>query len=289
MKDILITGATGLLGGTLINILRANGYSVITHAITSSADFQADLSSTIETFELLNQIKPDIIINLVGQISVELCQENPNIAYLANTRSVENLVQWIENSNTGCHLIHISTDHLYDGVGPHNEEHVNLTNNYAFSKYAGELAAIRVRSTILRTNFIGRSNVSHRESLTDWVYTSLSMGKTVQVLGDIYFNPLSMTTLSNIICLVVGAKPFGVFNLGSRGGMSKADFDFYFAECLGLQTVTMSRIDSSEATFLKAYRPKDMRMNCKKFEDRFKMTLPELVDEIRLAAEDYRE
>ena len=53
------------------------------------------------------------------------------------------------------------------------EEQIKIRNYYAFSKYAGELAAIQVPSTILRTNFVGRSKVSHRESLTDWVYYSL--------------------------------------------------------------------------------------------------------------------
>ena len=289
METVLVTGATGLLGGTLLSPLRVTGHNVKTHARTSDADFHADLSDTKEAFKLLDQIEPAIIINLVGQTSVELCQEKPNLAYLANTRTVENLASWIEKTYVACHLIQISTDHLYDGAGPHTEEQVTLTNNYAFSKYAGELAAARVPSTILRTNFVGRSRVSHRESLTDWVYTSLTGGEYVQVLSDVFFSPLSMTTLVKLICLIVEARPVGIFNLGSRDGMSKADFDFTFAECLGLQTRTMSRINSCQATFLKAYRPKDMRMNCTKFEEQFQLALPDLMHEIKLAAEDYRE
>ncbi len=289
MNTILVTGATGLLGSTLLNVLRKKGYIVKTHARTSDADFLVDLSDTKETFKLLENIKPAIIINLTGQISVELCQDKPNTAYLANTKTVESLANWIEKSEVNCHLIQISTDHLYDGKGPHTEEQVTLTNNYAFSKYAGELAAIRVPSTVLRTNFIGRSKAAHRESLTDWVYASLSNNTTIQVLDDVFFSPLSMITLAKMICLVVEEKPIGIFNLGSRRGMSKADFDFYFADCLGLQTQTMSRIDYRQATFLKAYRPKDMRLNCKKFEEHFKITLPHLIDEIKLAAEDYYE
>ncbi len=289
MKTILVTGATGLLGGALISLLNIPGYIVKTHALTSDADFLADLSNTAAAFQLLGKVEPAIIINLVGQISVELCQEKPNTAYLANTKVVENLVSWIERTGSNCHLIQISTDHLYDGLGPHAEDSVVLTNNYAFSKYAAELAAARISSTILRTNFIGKSKVPHRESLTDWVHTSLTNAKQVQVLSDVFFSPLSMVTLGNIICLVIQARPLGTFNLGSREGMSKADFDFAFAQYLGLQTKTMSRINSSQATFLKAYRPKDMRMDCSKFEDQFQFKLPYLVDEMKLAAEDYRE
>lgn len=290
MKTILVTGATGLLGSTLLTVLSQVGHKVKTLARTSSADFQVDLSDVEETYKLLEQVKPSIIINLAGQISVELCQDKPNEAYLANTRTVESLVNWIEKAEANCHLIQISTDHLYDGVGPHSEEEpATLTNNYAFSKYAGELAALRISSTVLRTNFIGRSKVPHRESLTDWVYTSLSTNTNVQVLDDVYFSPLSMITLAKMISLVVESKPVGIFNLGSKGGMSKADFDFAFANCLGLQTKTMTRISSEEATFLKAYRPKDMRLNSDKFEKHFQIKLPDIEDEIKLAAEDYYE
>jgi len=289
MTKILVTGATGLLGSTLLTVLKKAGYIVKTHALTSHADYQVDLTDVEATFKLMDEINPAIIINLTGQISVELCQDKPNTAYQANTKTVESLANWIESSAGGCHLVQISTDHLYDGTGPHTEDQVNLTNTYAFSKYAGELAAVRVPSTILRTNFVGRSKVSHRESLTDWVHTSLSNKAYVQVLNDVFFSPLSMMTLAKMICLVVEEKPIGIFNLGSHNGMSKADFDFHFAHCLNLQTDTMTRIDYKYATFLKAYRPKDMRLNCKKFEERFKIKLPDLLDEIKLAAEDYRE
>jgi dTDP-4-dehydrorhamnose reductase len=171
----------------------------------------------------------------------------------------------------------------------HVETQVTLTNNYAFSKYAGELAAMLVPSTILRTNFVGRSKVGSRESLTDWVYNSLTGKQHVQVLQDVYFSPLSMATLVRMIALVVEKKPLGVFNLGSHQGMSKADFDFAFARELNLPTATMTRIDSAQARFLKAYRPKDMRMDCSKFEQALGVTLPNLLEEIKNVAKEYDE
>lgn len=285
---ILVTGSTGLLGSTLTPWLKAQGNKMSTHARSGRADYVADLTSKDETFALLNKVKPIIIINLVGLTSVELCQEQTNEAYLLNTRVVENLAHWILQVGTACHLIQISTDQVYDGEGLHMEDRVTLTNNYAFSKYAGELAAARVSSTILRTNFVGRSQVSNRISLTDWVYSSLSEKKNVQVLNDVYFSPLSMTVLAEMIQMVIKRKPVGIFNLGSHEGMSKADFDFAFAEQLRLPTETMTRIDSGQAVFLKAYRPKDMRMDCSKFENYFNIKLPSLLDQIKSAAKEYQ-
>jgi dTDP-4-dehydrorhamnose reductase len=286
---ILITGSTGLLGSTLVPWLKSHGKTIATHARQTNADYTADLVNKSETFALLNKIQPSVIVNLVGLTSVERCQDHANESYLVNTRTVENIANWIAQASANCHLIQISTDQVYDGTGTHTEDQVTITNNYAFSKYAGELASARIPSTILRTNFVGRSKIENRESLTDWVYNSLTNGKHVQVLQDVYFSPLSMTTLVEMIELVVEKRPVGIFNLGSKDGMSKADFDYTFADCLNLPTTTMTRIDSTQATFLKAYRPKDMRMDCTKFEKVLGVKLPDLLDQIKSVAREYNE
>jgi len=289
MHNILITGATGLLGSSLVPQLKKNGYKIVTHALSTQADFRFDLSDRVKSYEILEKIQPSAIINLVSLTSVELCEEQVNLAYLVNTRTVENLAYWITSSGANCHLVQISTDHVYDGVGLHTEDEITITNNYAFSKYAGELAAVRVPSTILRTNFVGRSKVSYRESLTDWVYSSIRGSQQVEVLNDVYFSPLSITVLVEMIELVVQKKPIGIYNLGSHNGMSKADFDFAFAECLKLPTNNMTRIETSQAAFLKAYRPKDMRMDSSKFESTLGVKLPHLTDLIQQLAQEYNE
>ncbi|MDC0152042.1 SDR family oxidoreductase [Deltaproteobacteria bacterium] len=289
MKKILITGATGLLGSSLVPYLKKCGHKIVTHARTTQADLMFDLSDRIKSFEILEHIQPRVIINLVSLTSVELCEKQVNLAYLANTLAVENLTHWIESNSKECHLVQISTDHLYDGVGPFTEDDITITNNYAFSKYAGELAAIRVPSTILRTNFVGRSQVSRRESMTDWVYNAMKTGEQLKVLNDVYFSPLSITKLVEMIELVLQKEPVGIFNLGSHNGMSKADFDFAFAECLKLPTNTMTRIQSSQAKFLEAYRPKDMRLDSSKFENTLDIKLPSLTNLIQKLAQEYYE
>jgi dTDP-4-dehydrorhamnose reductase len=289
MNKILVTGANGLLGSSLVPYLKKCGYMVVTHARTTQANVMFDIADRVKTHEILEQIQPDLIINLVGLTNVELCEDQVNLAYLANTRTVENLADWIQFANEHCHLVQISTDHVYDGMCLHTEDDVAITNNYAFSKYAGEIAALGVKSTILRTNFVGLSQVSYRESLTDWVYQSMIGGKQVQVLNDVYFSPLTIAVLVQMIELVVQKKPIGTYNLGSHHGMSKAAFAFAFAECLKLPTNTMTRIQSSEAKFFRAYRPKDMRMDSSKFENVLGIKLPNLNDLIQSLAKEYNE
>ncbi len=284
---ILLLGSTGMLGHTLRPFLDFHGYNVITHGRSNHAQHQVDITDLAEANKLLDTVKPDIVINLVGLTNVDFCETEKNKAYLTNIKAVENIAAWIKNAKVSSHLIQISTDQVYDGHDLHAEDHVTLTNYYAFSKYAGELAAASVSSTIIRTNFFGRSHCEKRESLTDWLYDSLSNDKEIKVFDDIFFNPVSMDALASIIKLVVQKKPKGIFNVGSALGMSKADFAFSFADELNLSTARMLRTSSDQVTFLKTYRPKDMRMDCRRIESELGIKLPGLHDEIKRVACEY--
>lgn len=284
---ILITGSSGLLGPYVVEHLKLIKSNVVTHSYTRGADFCADLTKRDDAFKLMSKVKPTLIINLVGATSVEECEQCPNKAYLMNVRTVENIVSWILEGHHNCHLIHISTDQVYDGDIRHEENNVSLTNTYALTKYAGELVASKVSSTILRTNFVGKSKTNGRESLTDWVYNSIRKGENIQVLDDVLFNPLSMKTVSELLGLVSNLKPQGIFNLGSNGGKSKAQFDIDFASKINLPISKIQRILSKDASFLKAYRPKNMIMDVSRFESMASIKLPTLDEEISSVAKDY--
>jgi len=287
MKKIVLIGATGMLGSTLGPFLRKCGYSVITHGKSSEADLNADLTSLYETQSLIKKTNPDIVINLIGLTNVDECESDLQKAYLINTKIVENIAEVLFSQKNNKYLIHISTDHIYDGVGLNKEQDVILTNNYAMTKYAGELAALRVPSVVLRTNFIGRSCIAGRESLSDWVFRSCTNKKSILVFKDVFFNPLSFTSLSEMISEVINQKPLGIFNLGTHNGISKADFAFKFANLLDLPTNMMKRSNSTEAKFLQVYRPKNMIMDISKFERVLGVSLPELDEEIVNIVRDY--
>jgi len=188
----------------LVPYLEGRGYNVVTQARTNAAaQYLFDLNDWDVSLDNLTAIQPSIIINLVGHTSVEICQHQVNLAYLTNTRTVENIARWIMQTRSSCYLIQISTDHVYDNLGPHVEDQVTITNNYAMTKYAGEMAAAQVYSSVLRANFVGRSKASTRSSLTDWVFSSLSEEKKIQVLSDVLFSPLNMETLSSMVELVI--------------------------------------------------------------------------------------
>ena len=67
MGKILNTGATELLGSSLVTYLNSCGHQIVTHARASQFHFMFDLSNQLRTLEQLGQIQPNMIINLAGE------------------------------------------------------------------------------------------------------------------------------------------------------------------------------------------------------------------------------
>lgn len=287
-KNILILGGTGLLGGNLLSGPYLQNYSVVTLGRSLDSDFKIDLLDKAAIVHVLDLIKPTTIINLAGLTDVDHCEKFPNDAYKVNVKILQILVNAISEISFNPFLIHISTDQVYDGKGPFSETDVNLCNYYAFSKYCGELIARKTNSIVLRTNFIGKSLTPKRSSLSDWVFKNLISEQNFMVFEDVKFSPLSMGTLCEFIVKAIPLKIEGVFNIGSHNGMSKADFAFYFANKLNLNTTKMKQVKVSEVNFLNTYRPRDMRLNLSKFENTFSFNLPQLTEEIETIVKEYK-
>jgi len=276
---ILITGASGMLGCTLAPFLEAQGHTVIRHGHSTAADVVCDLINCADTAAMLETVAPDCVVNLVAATNVDECERSPHSAYLLNIRTVENLVAGLAGRKSAF-LIQVSTDQVYDSIGDSDENDVCLTNIYAMSKYAGELAALRMPAAVLRTNFFGPSRHPTRKSFSDWLLDNFRDGKEFTAFTDVAFSPLLMDTLSAAIDRVLRQPAVGVFNLGSCQGMSKADFAVALAEAFDFPVTPMRRGTTTDVG-LAAFRPKNMCMNSSKFERTFGMKLPRLSDEIK--------
>lgn len=277
---VCVFGASGLLGASLVTYLTRFGYETISVGRSQQSDYICDARCVTAVSKTLKKIKPNIIVNLVAMTDVEECEQKPNEAYFVNTKVVENIVQYIEGSNDRAYLVQISTDQLYDGELLNKEDDVSIINYYAYSKYAGELAAGRVPSVILRTNFFGKSTISKRKSFSDWTFENLQNNKKFYIFNDIYFNPVSMKTLCLVILDLMIRRPLGSYNVGSRCGFSKAEFVLNFAKECNIKCISAESVSINDVDFIRVARPKDMRFSVSKIECLLGYEMPSLRDEI---------
>ncbi|OBT24233.1 dTDP-4-dehydrorhamnose reductase family protein [Vibrio splendidus] len=285
MKRVIIVGSSGLLGASLTNYL-AGLYDVKTVTSSSSeSDFKVDMSDKQPCLNLLSELGPDFIINLAAYTDVDGCESNIEKAYRINSKIAENIAEYCKG-NSQAFVIHISTDHFYDEERS-SEDKVRIYNSYAMTKYSAELSYIPEQTTVFRTNFFGRSSSSVSLGLCDSIYKLASSGKELNLFNNVYFSPVSINTLCSIIELSLKKMIPGIYNVGSKNGMSKQDFLLEFLQKCGIKEIKYKSVNVELMNFL-VKRPKDMRMDVTLFERKFDFILPTLTEEIESVANEYK-
>lgn len=287
MYKVLILGGSGLLGHSLVPWLQGLGYAVVRAGRNPVDDIVVDVLDRQDIAALLREVGPRCVVNLIGATNVDQCEADISYAYNANVAVAANLAHAVAScKHLPMHLVHVSTDQVYDGPGPHVEERVDPINVYALSKYAGELALSESPAAILRTNFFGKSRVPSRASFTDWLVRALQDTAEFTLFSDVVFNAVHMDTLCDVIHRVMLKHAVGVFNVGSRGAISKAEFGLRLAALLQLPSDHAYQGSSCDA-LLKAKRPRNMTMEVSRLEAALGYQCPSIYDEIARAAKEY--
>ncbi len=265
---IYIAGASGQLGSFLKNKLKNKKNIII---FTKRYNLL-----NIKSYKYLKKIKPDVIINCSGLTDVNLCEFNYIKALKLNQTIPDNLNNFCVSEKI--FLIHISTDHIYDGKknNKSKENQIKIRNNYAKSKLKGEAKINSKKFLILRTNFFGHYKI--KKGLLNWIQNSYRKNKKIKIFKNIYFSPLHISSLVNILIKLCYKKIPGIYNLGSRGGISKASF---VKKIIKFKKIKLNYEEINYQNHNNSIkRPKNMIMSVSKFEKKFKIRLPTINNEI---------
>ncbi len=269
-----ILGPYGNLGSRLCPYLECRGHEV----------FKLGRSEN-EIKSIFSKIIPDSIVNLAANTNVDDCERNLKSAYLSNVEPLKIISKYINTDKT--HLIQISTDQVYSGIGPHDEDKPLPCNVYGLTKFAGELLSEKMNATIIRTNYVGKSLNKRKASLANWLINSLQQQTKLTLFNDIKFNPVHGDFLCKIITISAERRTPGTFNLGSSQSLSKADFCIQIAKDLNLD-LTNARVGPSTANPLRAPRPKDMTLSINKIEEQFSIKTPQIHETIKDLVSEYK-
>ncbi len=136
MRKVLIVGAAGMLGASLMKIYRKYEVRGISRDIL-------DITDKEKAVDYVTRYRPHLVINAAAYNAVDACENNEEEkrkAFAVNGQGIENLAR--AAAHTQCTFVTISSDYIFDGVaGYYNEmAKANPLSVYGKSKYAGEKA-----------------------------------------------------------------------------------------------------------------------------------------------------
>ncbi|MBX2915885.1 MAG: SDR family oxidoreductase [Cyclobacteriaceae bacterium] len=256
---ILITGANGLLGYKLVQLLAAKtDTTTIATARKKPADLPAavqftelDITNKNQTTEVIAAAKPDVVIHTAAMTQVDQCETERDKCWLTNVTGVTHIIEACSRSNA--HLVHVSTDFIFDGTyGPLDETAIpNPVNYYGESKLAGEklIQESKISWAILRTVLVyGVTPDMSRSNIVLWVKKSLAEGKTINVVNDQWRTPTLAEDLAVGCFLAASQKAKGIFHISGNEMMTPFHIAVATANFFNLNTSLIKPADSSTFT-----------------------------------------
>ncbi|MEZ2894028.1 dTDP-4-dehydrorhamnose reductase [Providencia rettgeri] len=266
--NVLITGSQGQLGHCLVDLL--SKCSEINVAAYNKK--QLDVTNELQVKQLLNEFKPDVIINAAAYTSVDQSESNIKTCYAINRDGPRYLAKIAKELDSL--LIHISTDYVFDGEK--NEPYVetdipNPLNVYGQSKLAGEIAVMEhcSRYIIIRTSWV------FGEHGNNFVKTMLHLSKNrpkINIIGDQVGGPTYVRDIAKAIIAIIGkfssSNLSGIYHFAGEPYVSWYQFAeviFQTAKRYGClsEKPTINKITTIDYP-LPAKRPANSRLNCLK-------------------------
>ena len=257
MIKVIITGSNGLLGQSLLNLLseEKEKYEVygFSKGINRSGreDFtyvSIDITNKENLKKSIKEIQPDFIINTAAMTQVDDCENNKQACDILNVDVVKWLSEIAEEINA--HVIHISTDFIFDGVkGNYKETDTpNPISYYGLSKLKSEkvLTSSNINFTILRTILVyGKVFDMSRSNIVLWVKQMLEEGKEITIVDDQYRAPTYVLDLAMACKISMDKKATGIFNISSNKLMSVFEITQEIAEVFNLDKSLLKPISTS--------------------------------------------
>lgn len=219
-----------------------------------------DFSSEDSLMAQLREIHPSVVIHTAGLTSVEKCEKKPDLAFQINLE----LSSLVANATKrlGIPLVHISTDHLFEGNASmlSEEEPTQAINLYGQTKALAEKAVLQINpdALLIRTNFYGWGT-SYRKSFSDHIIQSLRNHQMLHLFDDVHYTPILAENLIQTVHDLLDKKAKGIFHVVSDDRISKYEFGVLIAEEFGLDKSLIHKSTLQSQTNL-VKRPVDMSL-----------------------------
>jgi dTDP-4-dehydrorhamnose reductase len=263
---LLIIGAGGQLGSKLAEKAKREGNLVYgtfrARAPLTNLDgaFPVDKTNEIQVEEVVNQVKPNAIVDTGALHNVDYCETHPDEAMAVNAEGTRNLARAARD--LGAKFVFVSTDFVFDGRkrAPYAEaDPPNPLSVYARSKLEGEGFALTEsggNGSVVRPAVIysyvpveqtGKTSSSGKPlNFAAWLVSQLSAGKEVKIVTDQVTSPTLADDLAGAILALLESEKAGLYHAAGATPLSRYDFSVKLAEKLNLDAGLIRKISSDQ-------------------------------------------
>ncbi len=267
MQSILITGASGFLGGHLVERLSTTEAVTAQYRNRRYADrfpngTCLDLTRIDELQTRLDSLQPDVIVHTAAMSNLDRCEKEPDQARRINVLVPKVLAETAHNN--GIRFIHLSSDMVFDGQkgGYREGDPVAPLSVYGRTKVEAEDVVLDAcdHALVVRTALIYGRPALGGQSFSTWIEGRLQNHQTVPLYPDQFRSPIWVETLADLLIELIDRTVYGILHVGSSNRIDRYTF--------GQQLCRAGRYDSSLLRAVSMYarpatapRPQDVSLN----------------------------
>ena len=264
MKEkLFVIGIGGLTGSKLVEIAKDDfdifgSYNYRDPKLSFVKGVNLDISNTDRIKEILEGIKPDVIINTAGINNVDYCEKHPEEALKINIQAVKEISNITKKRNIK--FVQLSSDSVFDGTkqSPYKEtDSPNPINYYGKTKLESENIILEnsnnivVRASVLYGYLLrnlAKIESSSKKSINfgQWLIDKLIANEQVRIITDEYSSPIIVDDFARSIMHIIKHKSSGIFHSAPKLKISRYDFSVKIAESLNLPSELIEPVSNKE-------------------------------------------
>lgn len=233
----LVIGASGLVGGHLLQAIREAGLEQVGTYFSVPAEglYPLDVRNRDQVDEVLAATAPDVVYLSAAMANVDWCEVYPEQSAASNVEGVRNVVEACRVASA--RLVFFSSDYVFDGrSGPYNEEDVPTPlSTYGRQKLAAEQIVLEETpaSLVIRTTIVYGWERQGKNFVVRLV-ESLRSGERVVVPRDQVGTPTYCRDLACAAVTLAGCPASGLVHLAGPDLIDRERFARVVAEVFAL-------------------------------------------------------
>jgi dTDP-4-dehydrorhamnose reductase len=235
-----VTGASGLLGGRLAELLAAHHDVVATRHRGAVPDglpaVLLDLLSPASLAAAVESARPEVVVHSAALADADRCQAEPELARRTNIDASAALARLCHAR--GARLIAISTDLVLSSARPwaREDDPAEPTLVYGRTKLESEDAVLAEApdAAVVRVALVLGRGFGPRATASEAVAWALARGRALRLFTDQFRTPIDAASVADALVRLIDRPLAGRFHLGGPERLSRHELGLRVARVLGL-------------------------------------------------------